>query len=211
MRSSFNPRPARRPAAPSATASAEWSASMFQSTAGPETGRSVFWPETLPDRREFQSTAGPETGRSRPIDGIAKSVPVVSIHGRPGDRPLRAGRRAREAREAFQSTAGPETGRSPPDAMPACHFCTFQSTAGPETGRSGWEYPSWRQRRKRFQSTAGPETGRSCEVSPRHSRSNCFNPRPARRPAAPTSARLVWQAQMVSIHGRPGDRPLRPA
>ena len=87
-------------------------ATVFQSTAGPETGRSRrLWPPRAKSRR-FQSTAGPETGRSAQVEGRTRCLLRVSIHGRPGDRPLHATAATVRLENVFQSTAGPETGRS---------------------------------------------------------------------------------------------------
>ena len=86
---------------------------LFQSTAGPETGRSNFC--CAIKRRGgslFQSTAGPETGRS-----LAAAAEAACC-------------------AAFQSTAGPETGRSVGSDIKGDVMHEFQSTAGPETGRS---------------------------------------------------------------------------
>ncbi len=78
----FNPRPAET------CGSTKWVPAGFQSTAGPETGRSP--PLAMPACHfwTFQSTAGPETGRSDITHPSVAGVGFVSIHGRPGDRPL---------------------------------------------------------------------------------------------------------------------------
>ncbi len=60
---------------------------VFQSTAGPETGRIETIPVGIDQGDWFQSTAGPETGRIRRSQRWSSPSRVVSIHGRSGDRP----------------------------------------------------------------------------------------------------------------------------
>ncbi len=113
----------------------------------------------------FQSTAGPETGRSNcPSTNHWGSQ---RFNPRPARRPaaplcqLWTG----AVNLWFQSTAGPETGRSAWTGNRCAGVTTFQSTAGPETGRSTLVTSS-KYKAEGFQSTAGPETGRSCILWP---------------------------------------------
>ena len=160
---------------------------------------------------EFQSTAGPETGRSAITPPQSCGSKTVSIHGRPGDRPLlsslaaarlfsrvsihgRPGDRPLHQRRGFCDDRNRVSIHGRPGDRPlrvgrsaAARDAEFQSTAGPETGRSVRELVHLTGRL--LVSIHGRPGDRPlpATVDPRPRAPGRFNPRPARRPAAPST------------------------
>ena len=184
---SFNPRPAREPAATCAITTQIIQALMrFNPRPAREPAATGSYPVGGQDPM-FQSSAGPRAGRdSDPAISWATAAPV-SILGRPESRPRRSDRSYRKPlrRSLFQSSAGPRAGR---DGVPstvrsprrkrfnprpaqepaatrsfagdAASHRLFQSSAGPRAGRDSVHLPSNSMVEIPFQSSAGPRAGR---------------------------------------------------
>ncbi len=184
----FNPRPARRPGAPSEAEIRTPCSTPFQSSPGPKAGRSQALGPCASQMITFQSSPGPKAGRSAAFASVSVSE-GPSFNPRPARRPgapqvrrmrlttlYRVSILARPEGRAlpesaleiligawgFQSSPGPKAGRSATGATSAeTGYWTFQSSPGPKAGRSSAGVYTWRVRVLGFQSSPGPKAGRS--------------------------------------------------
>ena len=187
--------------------------SRFQSSPGPKAGRciSVLW-RMITALVSFQSSPGPKAGRCRGR-GAGGAHPTDGFNPRPARRPgaARPLGSIPVAAWMFQSSPGPKAGR--------CLVIVsgdggetelFQSSPGPKAGRCQ-DRPVHEQPVQVVSILARPE-GRALpgSASPRTTRTNCFNPRPARRPgAAGVALGIRVVLMLVSILARPEGRALR--
>ena len=169
----------------------------------------------LPQFRAGRRPGGDVSIHGRPgdrplplTDACHRAVDDVSIHGRPGDRPL-LGHARRTG--IFAPGFNPRPARRP--AAPRWHMphgheghVSIHGRPGDRPLRALGVEP---RRSHGFQSTAGPETGRSATRRFRPAGPACFNPRPARRPAAPGHDRAGVQGDQ-GFNPRPARRPAAP-
>ena len=180
------------------------SATAFQSSPGPKAGRSSSCAAaTCPcPRSGFNPRPARRPGAPAPALRDGHRRDPVSILARPEGRALRALKCcATQVSEQFQSSPGPKAGRShSPGVQTRLSHRQFQSSPGPKAGRSlvredvGVGIVA--MPRNGVSILARPE-GRALQT-PRSrppSRRSCFNPRPARRPGAPSPHRRALRSR----------------
>ena len=188
-RTSFNPRPARRPGAPVRHAGVCHNRQHVSILAQPE-GRALLASEVVQayTKDMFQSSPSPKAGRSW-RRRWCRPTPRTCFNPRPARRPGAPGVGGGAGlHQGHVSILAQPEGRAllASEVVQAYTKDMFQSSPSPKAGRS------WRRR--------------WCRPTPRTS----FNPRPARRPGAPLLPAREPRHHPVSILAQPEGRALRP-